>query len=171
MDNQTVTEAPQTEGQVTKTVIRPNMANYVPDKSGSGKRTHRTDDFVARSLAGKSVDEVKERASTLGIDVEKWAHLNPGQQRMLIGNRLRTLMKARENPLTEEAITAVFGEPVPEYDAEAAAAAKQAAAEERARKKAEKAQKDAEKAAVAEEQAADPDAEPDADSKPRRRRK
>lgn len=171
MNDQTVTEAPQTEGQVTKTVIRPNMANYVPDKSGSGKRTHRTDDFVARSLAGKSVDEVKERASKLGIDVEKWSHLNPGQQRMLIGNRLRTLMKARENPLTEEDITAVFGEPVPEYDAEAAAAAKQAAAEERERKKAEKAQKDAEKAAAAEEQAADPDAEPDADSKPRRRRK
>lgn len=169
MDNQTVTEAPQTEGQATKTVIRPNMANYVPDKSGSGKRTHRTDDFVARSLAGKSVDEVKERASKLGIDVEKWAHLNPGQQRMLIGNRLRTLMKARENPLTEEAITAVFGEPVPEYDAEAAAAAKQAAAEERERKKAEKAQKDAEKAAAAEEQAPDPDAEEG--SKPRRKRK
>lgn len=170
MNDQTVTEAPQTEGQVTKTVIRPNMANYVPDKSGSGKRTHRTDDFVARSLAGKSVDEVKERASKLGIDVEKWAHLNPGQQRMLIGNRLRTLMKARENPLTEEDITAVFGEPVPEYDAEAAAAAKQAAAEERERKKAEKAQKDAEKAAaVAEEQAPDPDTEEG--SKPRRKRK
>lgn len=139
MEHQTVTEAPQTEGRAAKTVIRPNMSNYVPDKSGSGKRTHRTDDFVARSLAGKSVDEVKERARTLGVDVEKWSHLNPGQQRMLIGNRLRALMKARENPLTEEAITAVFGEPVPEYDAEAAAAAKLAAAEERARKKAEKA--------------------------------
>ena len=128
----------------TKTIIRPNTKNYVRAKSGAGKRTHRIDDFTARSLDGKTVEQVLEGGAKLGINVGKWSHLNPGQQRMLVGNAIRNLLNAKKDPIEEAAVTAVFGEPAAPYDAEAAAAAKAAAEEERAAKKA---AKEAEKAA------------------------
>lgn len=130
--NQTTEDAP------TKTVIRPNIKNYVRAKSGAGKRTHRIDDFTARSLDGKTVEQVLEGGAKLGINVGKWSHLNPGQQRMLVGNAIRNLLNAKKDPIEEAAVTAVFGEPAAPYDAEAAAAAKAAAEEERAAKKAAK---------------------------------
>ena len=142
-----------------KTVIRPNIKNYVRAKSGAGKRTHRIDDFTARSLDGKTVEQVLEGGAKLGINVGKWSHLNPGQQRMLVGNAIRNLLNAKKDPIEEAAVTAVFGEPAAPYDAEAAAAAKAAAEEERAAKKAakeaEKAAKEAAKAAAAEAGPAD----------------
>lgn len=140
----------QTEATTeAKVVIRPNIANYVPAKSGSGKRTHRTDDFVARVLDGKSVDDVKAGAAKLGINAAKWEHLNAGQQRMLIGNAMRAAMKAKE-PTTEEQIIAVFGEPVAPYDAEKAAAEKAERERIAAEKKAEREKAKAEKQAAAE---------------------
>lgn len=146
-DQTTETAAP------AKTVIRPNIKNYVRAKSGAGKRTHRIDDFTARSLDGKTVEQVLEGGAKLGINVGKWSHLNPGQQRMLVGNAIRNLLNAKKDPIEEAAVTAVFGEPAAPYDAEAAAAAKAAADEERAAKKAakeaEKAEKEAAKAAAA----------------------
>lgn len=123
------TQAAPEATEVQKTVIRPDLKRYVRAKSGNGKRTHRTDDFVARSLDGKTVQEVLEGGAKLGIDVAKWGHLNPGQQRMLVGNALRHLLVAKKDPLTEEQITAVFGEAAAPYDAEAAAAAAAAAAQ------------------------------------------
>ena len=130
-------ETEGTEGtEVEKTRIRPDLSRYVRDKSGNGKRTHRTDDFVARTLAGKSVEAIKQGAALLGIDVAKWEHLNPGQQRMLIGNALRNRLADKKAPIEEESITSVYGEPCAPYDAEAAAAAEAAtitpAAEEEA---------------------------------------
>lgn len=123
-----------------KTVIRPKLENYVKAKSASGKRSHRTDDFVARTLAnGKSLEEIKSAARHVGIDVDKWSELNIGQQRMLIGNKLRRLLTQAKDPISEAAVTAVFGEPVAPYDAEAAAAAKAAREAEQAEKKAAKA--------------------------------
>lgn len=141
--------------EASKTVIRPNLQNYVRAKSGTGKRTHRIDDFTARTLDGKSLDSIKEGANVLGINHTKWSHLNPGQQRMLIGNAIRSRLTAKkeEDRLSESAVTDVFGEPSAPYDAEADAAAKEAAAAERAAKKAakeaEKAAKEAERAAKA----------------------
>lgn len=131
------TQAPTTDPgtEEAKTRIRPDLGRYVPAKSGNGKRTQRTDDFVARSLDGKTLDQVKANAASLGINVEKWAHLNNGQQRMLIGNAMRTAMARKEEPLTEAAITKHFGEPVAPYDADAAAAAKAAREAEAAAKK------------------------------------
>lgn len=133
-------EAPTTE-ESTKTVIRPDLSRYVRDKSGGGKRTHRTDDFVARTLAGKDLDEIKRGANLLGIDTSKWAALNNGQQRMLIGNALRHRLVDKKAPTTEQAITDVYGEPVAPYDAEAAAAAQAAAAAEPAAEASEEAPK------------------------------
>lgn len=126
--NDTAEQVESGEATQTKTTIRPDLNRYVRAKSGSGKRTHRTDDFVARTLDGKDLEAVKSGAAQLGIDVAKWEHLNPGQQRMLIGNKLRHLMQVAKDPLSAEAVTAVYGEPVAEYDEEAAKAAAEAAA-------------------------------------------
>lgn len=123
MNDQT-TQAPATED--AKVRIRPDLNRYIRDKSGNGKRTHRTDDFVARTLAGKSIDQIKDGATSLGIDYSKWLERNIGQQRMLIGNKMRHMID-RLKTLTEEQVTSVFGEPAAPYDAEAAAAAKAAA--------------------------------------------
>lgn len=132
--NEAVTEA----AAPAKTVIRPDLNRYVRAKSGNGKRTHRIDDFTARSLNGKTVDEVVAGGAKLGIDTAKWAHLNPGQQRMLVGNAIRHLLIAKKDPITEGQVSEVFGEPAAPYDAEAAAAAKAAADAEKAEKKAAK---------------------------------
>lgn len=140
-----------------KTTIRPDLNRYITAKSGSGKRTHRTDDFVARILDGKTVEQTVAGGKQLGVDTDKWGHLNPGQQRMLIGNALRNLMRNTKEPLTEEAVIKVFGEPAAPYDAEAAAAAKAAADAERAKKKEEADQKkaEAEKAKAEKKEAAE----------------
>lgn len=103
------------EAEVTKTRIRPDLNRYVRDKSGSGKRTHRTDDLVARTLAGKDLEAIKSGAKLLGINVEKWEALNPGQQRMLIGNALRHRLADAKAPLLERELADVYGEPVPAY--------------------------------------------------------
>ncbi len=135
---------------VAKTTIRPNTENYVTAKSGTGKRTQRIDDFVARTLDGKTLAEVESGAQSLGIE-NKWGHLNPGQQRMLIGNALRQATRRTKEPLSESAITAVFGEPAAPYDEEAAAKAKAEAAAKReadAKAKAEAKAKKAEEAAA-----------------------
>lgn len=113
------TQAVEAAEEAVKTVIRPDLKRYIRDKSGKGKRTHRTDDFVARTLAGKEIDAVLQGATLLGIDHAKWAHLNVGQQRMLVGNALRHLLADAKNPLTEQAVTDVYGEPVAPYDASA----------------------------------------------------
>lgn len=170
---------------IGKTVIRPNLDNYVRAKSGNGKRTHRIDDLTARSLDGKTLEEVVAGGKALGIDVGKWEHLNNGQQRMLIGNAIRKMLSATKEPLTEQALRDVFGEPAAPYDAEAAAAAESAAKEAREKAKAEKAEakakKDAENAAKAQakreaaaEQAAkngEADTDPEAGGKPKPARK
>lgn len=125
MNDQT-TQAPAAEATDTKVRIRPDLNRYIRAKSGNGKRTHRTDDFIARTLDGKNIDQIKEGATKLGVDFTKWLGLNIGQQRMLIGNKLRHFIE-RTKTLTEEQVTEAYGEPVAPYDAEAAAAAKAAA--------------------------------------------
>lgn len=122
----------------TKTIIRPKLENYVRAKSAGGKRTHRTDDLTARTLAGKDLNAIKQGANILGIDHTKWNHVNVGQQRMLIGNAIRHLLKDEKSSVTEATLRDVFGEPAAPYDAEAAAAEAAAKAEAAAAKKAEK---------------------------------
>ena len=137
-----------------KTTIRPDLDRYVRAKSGSGKRTHRIDDLTARTLDGKTLEEVKKGADLLGIDHPKWNHLNNGQQRMLIGNAIRKRLSDTKNPLTEQALADVFGTPVGPYDAEKAAAEAKAADEAKAQKAAEAAAKKEAKEKAAAEKAA-----------------
>lgn len=125
--------------EVHKTVIRPDLNRYVSAKSASGKKTNRIDDFVARTLSGKTLEVVKQGAILFGINVAKWEALNAGQQRMLIGNALRSRLTAKkvEDQITESAITDVYGEPEAEGAAAAAHEAAVAARAEKAAKAAE----------------------------------
>ena len=66
--------------------------------SASGKKSKDNADEVAIMLRGKTLDEVYEIAeSWLIISAEelkaRYAHLNAGQQRMNVGNRLRSCIK------------------------------------------------------------------------------
>lgn len=80
-----------------KAVIRPNIANMVKTKGGS----YHKDDFIGTTLAGLTVLQVIYVAHECGLDTVKYAHLNPGQQRMTLGNQLRKLTNmVDETPLT-----------------------------------------------------------------------
>jgi hypothetical protein len=81
-----------TEATVEKTKIRPNVKDMVKTKSGSFHK----DDFVGTTLNGLTVDQVSELAGKFDIDVKKYAHLNPGQVRMTIGNKFRAMTKLVE---------------------------------------------------------------------------
>src|SRR5262245_49174701 len=114
MNDQTQAATPEAEATEQKVRIRPDLGRYIRAKSGNGKRTQRTDDFIARTLDGKTIDAIKEGATKLGVDFSKWNDLNIGQQRMLIGNKLRHFIE-RTKTLTEEQVTEVFGEPAAVY--------------------------------------------------------
>lgn len=123
--------------EVTKTSIKPNVANMVKGKGGS---LH-SNDFIGGALAGLTLDQVKTIADDLGVDASKYDHLNSGQQRMNIGNRLRALVKkdTQEHRDNVDTITALSEKFKAENEAEA---------------EAKKAAKAAEKAAEADAEAA-----------------
>lgn len=53
-------------------------------------------DAVADALKGADLDALTEFANANGVDTDKYAHLNNGQRRMNIGNRLRNMVKKGE---------------------------------------------------------------------------
>ena len=145
-----------------KTRIEIETNNYVKGKGPSGGTTFHNGDAVATNLAGLSLEAVYSVASqALSTPVEdlqaKYRHLNPGQQRMNLGNRLRGLVQKVDKANAslkegEEAgpsgaeMLAYIARPFLEAAAaeiKEAEAARQKAAEEKA---AEKARKEAEKA-------------------------
>lgn len=83
---------------VEKTRISPKTEGMVKTKGGSFHK----DDFVGSVLAGLNIEQVKAVATELGIDADKYDHLNVGQQRMNIGNRMRALT-AHKDGMKEDA--------------------------------------------------------------------
>jgi Ser-tRNA(Ala) deacylase AlaX len=53
--------------------------------------SYHKDDFIGTTLAGLTVDQVRVIAVECGLDTDKYAHLNPGQIRMTLGNSLRKM--------------------------------------------------------------------------------
>jgi hypothetical protein len=54
-------------------------------------------DEIAQALAGIKGDDLANLAERNDINlVERWGHLNPGQQRMCLGNVLRTRVRRGE---------------------------------------------------------------------------
>lgn len=122
-------------------------------KSVSGGVSFHCGDAVAEKLTGLPLDHVKSVAATLGIETEKYGHLNPGQQRMNIGNLIRS--HVRKNPDAEptfhdaaDGVREAHAKTVEAANAEKAAAAEARAkklADKQAAKEAAKAERDAKK--------------------------
>lgn len=76
-------------------------ATLVATASASGNKSFDNGDAVALLLRGADLDTVyKIGAKELGVEEKelrtKYAHLNAGQQRMNIGNRVRAAIRKRE---------------------------------------------------------------------------
>lgn len=88
-----MTEENQEVVEVTgKTEIKPDTTGYTKVKSASGSASMHNGDPVATTLAGMNVDEciVIAIAMTGQDDLStRYSHLNIGQQRMNLGNRIR----------------------------------------------------------------------------------
>lgn len=86
-------------GEAAKSIIKAEYKErYVKAKAASGKSSRHSGDPIAVALEGKSLEECFEYvAEAMGESPEdyaaRWAHLNVGQQRMCVGNRLRTFLK------------------------------------------------------------------------------
>lgn len=82
-------------------ILRKYRAGYVKSTSYTGRTTQNTGDKLAEILqpySPKQVIAIAESALGLGSG-ELWGryeHLNPGQQRMNAGNRLRAKLKSEE---------------------------------------------------------------------------
>ena len=142
-----------------KTVIRPNTDDYQSVRSASGSKSQICGDEVSVCLAGMDVEQVKKVAVGMDMataDVNKYDHLNPGQIRMNLGNRIRGIVARldRDKDTPENAgidklkTIAVPIQELVRAAAEKAEAAKKELAEKRAK---EKAEREAKKKAKAEE--------------------
>ena len=80
--------------EVKKTTIRPNVAGMTKTAGGS----YHKPDFIGQTLAGLSVAQVLVIAVAVGLSADKYKHLNPGQQRMTLGNQLRKMTNILEVP-------------------------------------------------------------------------
>lgn len=166
------------ENTAEKTVIRANTEKYQRAKAASGAMSQHNGDVVAQTLAGLPLESVLAIANKMtSTDLSaKYTHLNVGQQRMNLGNRIRgavskinkSIAKAKDalaafEALADEAkagketpvVPAMTGEEVLAAVAAEYVAAAKAAAEAEAAAAAElKAKKEAEAKAKAEAKAA-----------------
>lgn len=88
--------------------IKKYVKNYETVLASSGKKSKDSGDRVAVELRGLTLDAVYGAVATaLDTDVEtlvaKYQHLNEGQQRMCLGNRLRGLYRRQEAAAEEAA--------------------------------------------------------------------
>ena len=78
---------------VTQSTARAPMAALRSKKYEKVGGSISCGDEVATALAGVDHEALFQFAATVGIDVAKYDHLNAGQKRMNVGNRLRNLVK------------------------------------------------------------------------------
>jgi hypothetical protein len=77
-----------------------DISGYEKVKNASGHTSYDNGDDVAQTLRGKTLDEVYALASKKLKEPEKdlrtkYKNLNPGMQRMSLGNRLRKVLNAK----------------------------------------------------------------------------
>ena len=123
-----VAVAPRPEpkvGNVIKPQYRGGFRTMEGLKTASGARVIATsNDIVTQELAGTTTEDLVAIAARCGVDFT-WHHLNPGMQRMNLGNRLRSMLRRGE--LEEAALTAKAPVKAAKPAAKAAPAAKKAA--------------------------------------------
>lgn len=94
-----VAVAPRPEpkvGNVIKPQYRGSFATLEGLKTASGARViATTNDIVTQVLAGTDTPALMEIAARCGVDFT-WGHVNPGMQRMNLGNRLRSMLRRGE---------------------------------------------------------------------------
>jgi hypothetical protein len=87
------------------THIKQYRGNYKTSKSAAGGKSLNNGDSVAKLLGALSPKQVCILATKVVFEcpdlVAKYAHLNPGQQRMNAGNRIRAAVKAGELKVSE----------------------------------------------------------------------
>ncbi len=86
------------DGNKMAGILANYRAGYVPSIAASGKKSLSNGDAVAKALEGINAQEVLLMAESLlglpsGTLQAQYARLNPGQQRMNAGNRLRAAVK------------------------------------------------------------------------------
>ncbi len=168
-----IQDVAQTETAPAKTRIAADVSKYQKSKSASGSVSLNNGDRVATAMNGLTLDEAYDLAAevaTVPVDElkAKYAHLNIGQQRMNLGNRIRgvlnkldkaydTAKDAGKDPESVhgttyiEQLAAPFRDKVEARAAEAAAVKAQKEAERQAKADATAAAKEAKaKAEVAE---------------------
>ncbi len=91
--------APKAEGDEADTrLVKPDLTRYVVSDvpTATGRKSVDTNDALAQRLRGKSLDETYALAAELLETPEaelraRYKHLNPGMQRMNLGNRMRAV--------------------------------------------------------------------------------
>jgi colicin import membrane protein len=66
-------------------------------RTPSGAKSISCGDQVAQALNGLDVAQLGQVAKAAGLDFKKWSHLNPGMQRMNLGNSLRARAESAEH--------------------------------------------------------------------------
>ena len=130
--------AKKDDEQTTKTVINAERkAQYHKTRAASGASSLNNGDAVAEALAGLDNEEVYTIADKLLKPEEdlrgKYAHLNAGMQRMIVGNMIRALFTREDGP--ELTVLTKLTDPIQKRKAAAAAKAEKAAAKEAPAKK------------------------------------
>lgn len=77
-------------------MINPNIQNMQKGKTASGGASFNCGDLVASTLNGWPLENVRNLASDMGVDVSKYDHLNNGQQRMILGGCFRKKVKCQD---------------------------------------------------------------------------
>lgn len=82
-----------------KVALHPDLERYKTGKTEDGRRTLDIGDATAKRLRGLDLDAVYKAAGKALGETEKdlrarYRHLNPGMQRMNLGNRMRAAAKA-----------------------------------------------------------------------------
>lgn len=155
----------------TKTKISAKTEGYTKTKAASGSVSLHNGDAVAVALVGLTLAEVVQVASealdTPQKDLEaKYQHLNPGQQRMNLGNRIRGVVNKMNKAAEAEDFDGVTGD---EYIATIAEPHREAVAKREAEVAEAKAKAEAERKAKAEAKAAEKEAKAKAGGNGRKR--
>ncbi len=109
------TKATKTKATKTKAVeddavrLKPDHTKYTKVKGNDGKTKYDIGDTTATELRLMTLDEIYKLGAKLsGIKEkdlrEKYSRLNPGMQRMNLGNRIRNFVKVGEYKSLKEAI-------------------------------------------------------------------
>ena len=76
-------------------------------RTPSGAKSISCGDQVAQALNGLDVSQLAQVAKAAGLDFKKWSHLNPGMQRMNLGNSLRARVESKEHGATAKKAVAL----------------------------------------------------------------